>query len=93
MNVAEAKKAMERHIVENFGEGIDIVDSQTLETQEGWVFFYNTREFITTGDHMCALMSNAPCLVARDGRIFALPMALSVEEALEMLRGKHNLRT
>lgn len=32
------------------GDDLALVSEQTLEVAEGWIFFYNTREYIETGN-------------------------------------------
>ena len=40
-----------------------IVDDYTIEKPWGWVFFYNSREFVSTGDPQYQLIGNAPYIV------------------------------
>ncbi len=42
-----------------------IVDSLTVEREFGWVFYYNSREFLETGDARKALYGNLPIIVNR----------------------------
>jgi len=37
-----------------------IVDSETMETEFGWIFFYQSEEFLLTGSISDALAGNAP---------------------------------
>jgi hypothetical protein len=46
-----------------------IVDTETQEREFGWVFFYDSREHVETGDVLYALAGNAPVVVLRDGTI------------------------
>lgn len=43
----------------------EILDSQTLERSYGWVFFYQSRHYIETGDPTYLLAGNAPLIVDR----------------------------
>lgn len=43
-----------------------VVDELTREFPWGWVFFYNSRQFIETRDPLDALGGNAPFIVNRD---------------------------
>jgi hypothetical protein len=42
-----------------------LLDDATIERHWGWVFFYNSRAFIETGDYCEALAGNAPFIVNR----------------------------
>ena len=48
--------------------GLDLVlePEKTMDTDVGWVFFYNSREFVETGDPRHSVIGNAPLLI--DGR-------------------------
>lgn len=48
-----------------------ILDEYTIERPWGWVFFYNSREYATTGDPGSQLFGNAPYMVNKEtGEIF-----------------------
>lgn len=68
-----------------FGKDVDIVDKQIVRKPYGWLVFYNTQEFIETGDPMVGLMSNNPVLCMWDGRIRPIAMHCTVDEALHDL--------
>ena len=40
-----------------------IIDDETIEKEYGWVFFYQAREYLKTGDILDALVGNAPYIV------------------------------
>ncbi|MDA9549707.1 hypothetical protein ACM43_35675 [Bradyrhizobium sp. CCBAU 45321] len=63
-----------------------MLSGQAIEIDEGWVFFYNTREFVETGKPSARLAGNGPIFVDRDGRIHQLPTSMPWEESLERLR-------
>ena len=83
--------AVLRALQGKFGNDVDIVDKQTIKKQYGWVVFYNTQEFIDTGDPMVGLMSNNPVLCLWDGRMMPLAMHCSVEEAIRDLESEMSL--
>lgn len=60
-----------------------LMEDKTVETERGWVFFYNTQEFIETGDPISALAGNGPILVKRSGEVSELPSAVPWETAIE----------
>ena len=43
-----------------------ILEGQTIEKPYGWIFFYNTKEFLETGNYLFHLAGNAPILVLRN---------------------------
>ncbi|MCK1735002.1 hypothetical protein IVA79_13745 [Bradyrhizobium sp. 138] len=63
-----------------------MLSGQAIEIDEGWVFFYNTREFVETGNPSCRMAGNGPIFVDRGGRIRHLPTSMPWEESLEQLR-------
>ena len=62
------------------------------EYEFGWAFFWNTKEFMDSGDHRHALVGNAPIIVDRsDGQLYVTGTALSWEHYLKEYRsGKRN---
>ncbi|MGW8390578.1 YrhB domain-containing protein [Pseudoduganella sp. HUAS MS19] len=57
-----------------------LIPESTVERNFGWVFFYNSRKFLETGDLQFAQAGNAPLLVKRDsGEIVVLGTAYPVE--------------
>jgi len=63
-----------------------MLSGQRVEVDEGWVFFYNTREFVETGNLSSQLAGNGPIFIDCDGRIHALPTSVPWEVALQKLR-------
>ena len=45
------------------GEALCVLTEETIECASGWVFFFNSSEFIKTGNPKYALAGNAPILV------------------------------
>ncbi|USX27841.1 YrhB family protein [Oxalobacteraceae bacterium OTU3CINTB1] len=64
------------------GEAFDILTAETKELKQGWLFFYNSADFIRTRDPMFALAGNGPLLVLRDGQVATLPTAVPWQEAI-----------
>lgn len=52
------------------------------EVEQGWVFFFNSADYVRTGDYLNALAGNGPLLVQRDGRVMILSSALPWEEVI-----------
>lgn len=42
-----------------------IVENDTIETDFGWVFFYNSKQYLESGNISHALAGNAPIIVDR----------------------------
>jgi hypothetical protein len=57
------------------------------EFEFGWMFFYNTKKFAETGDHLYALGGNAPLIVDRtDGELYVTGTAEPLEHYLDEYR-------
>ena len=53
----------------------------------GWVFFYNTKEFVDSGDPVLGLVGNAPLIVDRtDGQLYVSGTAHPLEHYIEEYR-------
>ncbi|HMZ47475.1 MAG TPA: YrhB domain-containing protein [Flavobacteriales bacterium] len=60
-----------------------LLDDETVTMPYGWIFWYNTRKYLETGDIMASTPGNAPFVVERsDGRIHYLPTGVPFPEAL-----------
>jgi hypothetical protein len=77
-----AQKKIE-HLAAEVGDRFDIVPGETRCVDLGWIFFYNSADYIRTGNPMDSLVGNGPILVLRDGRIIQLPTSVPWEEALK----------
>src|SRR4030095_8140087 len=64
-----------------------IVDADTIETEFGWIFFYQSEEFLLTDSVSDMLVGNAPIVVDRnDGAVSLLPTWGSITEHIEDYR-------
>jgi hypothetical protein len=62
----------------------EIIQDATIEKPFGWVFFYNSREFLETGDLSFALTGNAPIIVDKfTGLITETGTAYPIEYYIE----------
>lgn len=58
-----------------------IMDSETIEKEYGWVFFYQAQEYIKTRDIVDALVGNAPYIVNKyTGELIETGTANPVED-------------
>lgn len=59
-------------------------DTGTIEKQFGWVFFYNSKTYLETGEIRYALAGNGPVMVNKhDGTIEFYGTAKSIEASIE----------
>lgn len=84
MNINEAKLIAKNylHFLQKDLEGITlvIVDNEIIERDFGWVFFYNSKEFLETGNLSFALVGNAPLIVDKNsGKIIETGTAYPIE--------------
>ena len=69
------------------GRGFSIVDASVSELREGWIFYYQSAEFLETGDVSKALAGNNPMFVTRaDGEIFFLSQHRPLIESMAAYR-------
>jgi hypothetical protein len=64
------------------GEHVALQLDATIDKPYGWVFFYNSREWLATKDSKWALGGNAPIIVGIDGEIRVTGTAHPVEHYL-----------
>lgn len=57
----------------------------TTDTANGWVFFYNSEEFIATQVPSAALAGNGPIFINHDGEVHLLGTQLGWEEQVATL--------
>ena len=64
--------------------GLTIVDSATIEKPYVWIFFYNSKRYIETGNIKDALGGNAPLFISKlNGHIFTFSTGLSIEKMID----------
>ena len=69
-----------------------IVDQDTREEKFGWVFFYESKEYLETGDIAAIFVGNAPLIVDRNGQVYQTGTALPPEEYIEEFRSRLEAR-
>lgn len=66
------------------GDELMIIESETIEKEWGWVFFYSSKKFIETNDFRYAVAGNAPYIVLRkNGRILDTGTAYSIDHYIK----------
>ena len=92
--VAELRKNLSLNEREVLGLGQDddvlrlaIADEHTITEDFGWVFFYQSAEFLETGDFSKRLAGNAPIIVSKvDGKLHETGTAKPIEFYIENFR-------
>lgn len=72
---SEAQKIFEDHVkADKFkSEGVELSIELEDEKDYGWIFTYQSKQYLESGDILDALMGNHPCLVAKkDGSVWPL---------------------
>lgn len=68
LSFSEARDLVEAEVMkvsEEAGIPCEILDSETMEFEMGWVFFYQSKAYLKTQNIRDALAGNAPYLVDR----------------------------
>ena len=69
-----------------------VLDGDPKETEFGWVFFYNSKRYIETGDVNGALAGNGPIVIMKStGDVLGTGTAKPLETYLDEIRA--SLRT
>ena len=80
LKYAEAEQLARAWIGSHGGRKWDLMLQHTITKPYGWVFFYQSIEYIKSGDHMAFLYGNAPLLVDRfDGEVILTGTARRVD--------------
>jgi hypothetical protein len=86
MTYAEAVEAVLREINRTArvpAEECVILEEYTIVKPYGWIFFYNSRQFVETKNWLYALGGNGPAVVERDsGRVTLLGSAHPPEDEI-----------
>lgn len=71
------------HLARAVGDQFAILSESTKEIEQGWLFFFNTADFVRTGNPASALAGNGPILVTREGVVHELPGSIPWEQAVQ----------
>lgn len=88
MEKSEAQKLVEKELEKNtdLQNPIEcvILETETIEKDWGWVFFYQSKAFVKTNDFRDMLTGNAPYIVNKQsGEIFLTGTAYSIEHYIK----------
>jgi hypothetical protein len=77
-------KAKETLAKSNPKDDLVVMLDKTITKEYGWVFFYNTRQYLETKNIKYVRPGTAPFIVNKnDGTVYFLPSSKPVEAALE----------
>lgn len=79
LQIAQAKV---NELASAAGDDFSIMPNETREVDQGWVFFFNSADYVRTGNYLHALAGNGPLLVLREGGVIVLPSAVPWEEVV-----------
>ena len=88
MKKIDAQKLVENELAKS-QDPYDPIDcvvlvSETIEKEWGWVFFYQSRKYIETGDFQYMLGGNAPYIVDRNtGELVVTGTAYPIEHYIK----------
>ncbi len=83
MNKSEAQYLIEE-VLSNNGIECLILEDETIEKEWGWVFFYQSKKYIETGDFKEMLAGNAPYIINRStGIITSTGSAYPIEDYIQ----------
>jgi hypothetical protein len=78
----EAAEVATRHVNDRYDDPDDhlvVLDTPVMRKPYGWVFFYQSRRYLDTGDFRHQLVGNGPVVVCDDGTVHPLGSALGPE--------------
>ena len=85
----EAKEIAVREITSDGTLDNVIVEESTIEKPYGWVFSFNSKQFVETRDMLYALLGNAPIIVNKyDGSFQFTGPCPSIEENIRAYEKK-----
>jgi hypothetical protein len=88
MDLKEAQELVQEEL-DNAKDGYDPVNCQVLESETiikdwGWVFFYQSKDFLKSGDFRDMLAGNAPIIVNRNtGALTHTGTAYDIEQYIK----------
>jgi len=84
-SATELASAKVDELARSAGDRFEILTERTQEIDAGWVFFFNTADFVRTRNPASALAGNGPILVTREGVIHELSSAIPWEDAVRRI--------
>ncbi len=78
----EVAREQIKRIQTSTGIDLTLVDADTVEFDEGWIFYWDSTGYLETGDFGMAIGGNAPFVIFKDGAIRQAPTAYAKPEAI-----------
>lgn len=75
-----------RNIEKECGEKLDIIHAESKRADNGWLFFYNTEEFIITRNFSAALAGNGPIFVSDNGEVDQIPSYMDWQDLISKFK-------
>jgi len=86
ITIIEAKRIANQHVAKlevELGISLKLIDAETIEKSFGWVYFYNSKKYLETGELREMLAGNAPFIVDKNnGEIHETGTEKPVEDYL-----------
>lgn len=86
---AEAIQIAKNYIVQLASETNDcfgLLPEETVNVGKGWIFFYNSCDFISSRDYIDALAGNGPLFISHDRKVYELPSGIPWEKSLSDIK-------
>lgn len=78
------QKYLDKIVLSDNEDKLVVIEDSIIEKPYGWVFIYNSKKFIDTGNIFLSLSGNGPVIVEKDtGQIHQLGSSLSIENAIK----------
>jgi hypothetical protein len=94
LDASDARRCAEELLIESFPDAVGayaILDELTQRVDFGWVFFYESRAFLATGDWSRRLVGNAPIAVTDGGTAQFTGTGAPLERILEEMKATGTL--
>ncbi|MCL2779532.1 MAG: YrhB family protein [Polyangiaceae bacterium] len=94
MSCEQARTAVLKRIHEEGfkDDEVAILDSETIEKPYGWIFFFNSRRYVETGNMMHSFFGYGPVVViAKTGEIIMLTSRAPTEGYIKELEDERHL--
>lgn len=94
IHISDAQEIAKNKIAEMeklSGVKLKLLDEETIEFEFGWVFFYQSEEYLKTGDILDRLGGNAPLIVDKfNGQIYETGTRMKPQFYIEKYRTHRN---
>lgn len=94
INKEQAEKIVYKHLAlleKESGVQLKLINTETIEKEFGWIFFYNSKKYIETGEFRYMLAGNAPIIVnKKDGSLYETGTSQPIDCYVTEYVKKHN---